>query len=82
MAAPLDMYSAWELESFCFSPVKMAQDLNDLEIYVTIMPHKNICATFVPQNLTYIFCLFSPCLIKVRFVLMILENIEPINIIF
>ena len=57
------MYSAWELESFCFSPVKMAQDLNDLEIYVTIMPHKNICATFVPQKLNlhilFIFSLFD-----------------------
>ena len=66
MAAPLDMYSAWELESFCFSPVKMAQDLNDLEIYVTIMPHKNICAAkkiFVPQKLNlhilFIFSLFD-----------------------
>ena len=41
----------------------MAQDLNDLEIYVTIMPHKNICATFVPQKLNlhvlFIFSLFD-----------------------
>ena len=43
--------------------MKMAQDLNDLEIYVTIMPHKNICATFVPQKLNlhilFIFSLFD-----------------------